>query len=35
MKESERILEKYPTLEKQLLKKWEKAAYHIFNYKNE
>jgi len=30
-----RILEKYPTLEKQLLKKWEKAAYHIFNYRND
>ena len=30
-----RILEKYPTLEKGLLKKWEDAAYHIFNYRND
>ena len=30
-----RILERYPTLEKQLLKKWKDAAYHIFNYRND
>ena len=30
-----RILDNYPELEKGLLKKWEDAAYHIFNYRND
>ena len=30
-----RILDNYPELKKGLLKKWEDAAYHIFNYRND
>ena len=30
-----RILDNYPELEKALLEKWEDAAYHVFNYRND